>query len=170
MYLKPEPLANPEAVRAIRESDFVIFAPGNLYTSTNPNLLVIGIPEALQIAQAPLIYILNLMPRHGETDGYIASQPVTTMAEYAARLPDAVIIHRGNIHEELGRKYKEEEAAQVKLDLDVLYNLGVKVVKFGDVMSATSLVRHDPARMAKVLIELFEELDPLGSKESEQSS
>ena len=93
MYLKPEAQANPEAVRAIRESDFIILAPGNLYTSTIPNLLVIGIPEALQTAQVPLIYILNLMTRHGETDGYTASQHVTTMAEYAGRLPDAVIAH-----------------------------------------------------------------------------
>ena len=72
--------------------------------------------------------------------------------------------------QELARKYKEEEAAQVQLDVGALYKLGVKVVKFGDVMSATSLVRHDPTRTAKVLVELFEELDPLGSKKSQQSS
>jgi 2-phospho-L-lactate transferase/gluconeogenesis factor (CofD/UPF0052 family) len=58
----------------------VIFAPGNLYTSTNPNLLVTGIPEALQTAQVSLIYILNLLTRHGEIDGYTASQQVTTIA------------------------------------------------------------------------------------------
>ena len=91
------------------------------------------------------------------------------MADYAGRLRDAVIVHRGNILEELARKYKEEEAPQVKLDVEALYNLGVKVVKFGDVISATSLVRHDLTRTAKVLIELFEELDPLGSKLSQQS-
>jgi len=170
VYLKPEAQANPEAVQAIRESDFIIFAPGNLYTSTIPNLLVTGIPEALQTARAPLIYILNLMTRHGETDGYTASQHVAKMAEYAGRLPDAVVVHRGKVPEELAFKYQEEEAAQVQLDVGALYNLGVKVVKFGDVMSANSLVRHDPARTAKVLIELFEELDPLGSKESQQSS
>ena len=163
VYLKPEAQANPEAVQAIRESDFIIFAPDNLYTSTIPNLLVTGIPEALHTAWAPLIYILNLMTRHGETDGYTASQHVTTMADYAGRLPDAVIVHRRNIPEELARKckYKEEEAAQVKLDVGALYNLAVKVVKFGNVMSATSLVRHDPARTARVLIKLFGELDLL---------
>ena len=159
--LKPEAQANPEAVQAIRESDFIIFAPDNLYTSTIPNLLVTGIPEALHTAWAPLIYILNLMTRYGETDGYTASQHVTTMADYAGRLPDAVIVHRGNIPEELARKYKEEEAAQVKLDVGALYNLAVKVVKFGNVMSATPLVRHDPARTARVLIKLFGELDLL---------
>ena len=56
VYLKPEAQANPEAVQAIRESDFIILAPGNLYTSTLPNLLVGGIPEALQTVQTAHLY------------------------------------------------------------------------------------------------------------------
>ncbi len=158
VYLKPEARANPEALQALQESDFIIFAPGNLYTSTIPNLLVTGIPEALQNTPAPIIYILNLMTRHGETDGYSASQHVAKLAEYAGRLPDAVVVHRGEVPKELARKYQEEQAAQVRLDVGALYDLGVKVVKFGNVMSAHSLVRHDPARTAQVVGELFEEL------------
>ena len=157
VYLQPEAQANPEALQALQESDFIIFAPGNLYTSTIPNLLVTGIPEALKNARAPIIYILNLMTRHGETDGYSASQHVTKLAEYAGRLPDAVVVHRGEVPKELARKYQEEQAAQVRLDVGALYDLGVKVVKFGNVMSANSLVRHDPARTAQVVSELFEE-------------
>jgi hypothetical protein len=52
----------------------------------------------------------------------------------------------------------------VSIDVDGLYRLGVKLVKAGDVMSATSLVRHDPARTAEALLELFEELDPTNRK------
>lgn len=161
VYLKPDAQANPEAIQALQESDFVIFAPGNLYTSTIPNLLVTGIPEALQNTPAPLIYILNLMTRHGETDGYSASQHVAKLAEYAGRLPDAVVVHRGEVPKELARKYREERAAQVRLDVGALYDLGVRVVKFGNVMSAHSLVRHDPARTAHLVNELFEELGGL---------
>ncbi len=62
------------------------------------------------------------------------------------------------------------DSGRLRDEFGALYNLGVKVVKFGDVISATSLVRHDPARTASVLIELFEELDPLGNKKSQQSS
>ncbi len=158
VYLTPAARANPEAVQALQESDFIILAPGNLYTSTIPNLLVSGIPEALQSARAPVIYILNLMTRHGETDGYSASQHVAKLVEYAGRTPDAVVVHRGEIPPALARKYQEEKAAQVRLDTESLYDLGIKVVKFGNVMSAHSLVRHDPARTARVVGELFEEL------------
>ena len=98
------------------------------------------------------------MTRHGETDGYSASQHVAKLAEYAGRTPDAVVVHRGEIPPALARKYQEERAAQVRLDTEALYDLGVKVVKFGNVMSAHSLVRHDPARTARVVGELFEEL------------
>lgn len=164
VYLEPEARANPEAVEAILESDFVVFAPGDLYTSTVPNLLVKGIPEALQQARVPMIYVLNLMTRYGETDGYTASQHVAQIIRYGGRVPDAVLVHRGRVPAELVLKYKAEEAHQVRLDIDELYNIGVKVVKTGDVMSATSLVRHDPARTAKALVRLFGNLGSIRGK------
>lgn len=157
VYLEPEARANPEATEAILASDFIVLAPGNLYTSTVPNLLVQGIPEALQQTRAPVIYVLNLMTRYGETEGYTASQHVAQIVRYGGRVPDAVLVHQGQVPPELALKYKAEEAYQVKLDLDNLYELGVRM-KLRDVMSMTSLVRHDPARTAKALIELFEEL------------
>jgi uncharacterized cofD-like protein len=158
VYLEPEARANAEAVEAIMTSDFVVFAPGNLYASTVPNLLVKGIPEALQRTRAPLIYVLNLMTRHGETDGYTASQHVARIARYGGRMPDAVLVHQGQVPAELALKYRAEEAYQVRLDVDNLYEMGVGVVKSRDVMSTTSLVRHDPARTARALLELFGEL------------
>ncbi len=164
VYLDPEARANPEAVEAILASDFIVFAPGDLFTSTIPNLLVKGIPEALRQARAPIIYVLNLMTKYGETDDYTASQHVAQIVRYVDRVPDAVLVHQGTIPKELALKYEEEKARQVGIDADGLYRLGVKLVKPGDVMSATSLVRHDPARTAEALLELFEELGPTRGK------
>jgi uncharacterized cofD-like protein len=160
VYLDPPARANPEAVGAILESDFVVFAPGDLYTSTVPNLLVKGIPEALRQTRAPIIYVLNLMTKYGETDDYTASQHVAQIVRYGGRVPDAVLVHQGPVPDELALKYEEEKARQVMIDTDDLYRLGVKLVKAGGVMSATSLVRHDPGRTARALLELFEELGP----------
>jgi uncharacterized cofD-like protein len=164
VYSEPEAQANPEAVEAILQSNFIVFAPGDLYTSTIPNLLVKGIPDAIQQTRAPMIYVLNLMTKHGETDGYSASQHVAQIARYAGRIPDAVLVHQGQVPEELALKYEEEKAGQVRIDSDNLYRMGVKLVRPGDMMSATSLVRHDPARTATALIELFEELILMGRK------
>lgn len=164
VYLEPAAAANQEAISAILESDFVVFAPGDLFTSTIPNLLVKGISEAIQQAKAPVIYVLNLMTKHGETDDFTASQHVTQIVHYAGRVPDAVLVHRGVLPAEMALRYREEQARQVKIDTDEIYRLGVKLVKSGDVMSATSLVRHDPARTSMALLGLFEELESARKK------
>lgn len=160
VYLEPDAQANPQAVDAIMESHFVVLAPGNLYTSTVPNLLVHGMTEAIQNTQAPLIYILNLMTRYGETDGYTASQHVAQLVRYAGRVPDAVLVHEGTIPPELESQYKAGDAHQVHVDTAELYTLGVKTVKRWDVVPATShlRVRHDPHQTGKALVELFDEL------------
>jgi len=161
VFLNPQAEANPEAVQAILESDFVVVAQGDLNSSTIPNLLDKGIPEALQQTRAPLIYVLNQMTKHGETDDYTASRHVAQIASYAGRIPDAVLVHQGKVPSEMVVKYEEEKARQVRVDIDAIYHLGVKLVKPGNVMSATSLVRHDPAKTAETLLDVFNELETM---------
>lgn len=161
VFLEPEARANPDAIQAIEESDFVVIAPGNLYTSIVPNLLVQGIPEALGRSGGQVIYIMNLMTKYGETDGYTALDHVERFARYARRLPDAVLIHEGPVPPDLLKKYEEEHAGRVEPDAEALRAAGVHVVLRRDVMSAASLVRHDPERTANSLVELFQELRPM---------
>ena len=165
VYLDGEAAANPDAVRAIAESDLIVFAPGDLYTSTIPNLLVKGIPEALQQARAPIVYVVNMMTKYGETNGYAASHHVNQIARYAGRVPDAVLAHqgRGKIPAELEDRYLAEQAHPVRIDAGPLHDLGVATVRRADVMSATSLVRHDPVRTARALMDLYAELRPGGN-------
>jgi uncharacterized cofD-like protein len=159
VYLNPPAQANPEAVAAIAESDYVIFAPGNLFTSTIPNLLVDGIPAALQRSRARIVYVVNLMTRHGETDGYSAADHVAQIARYAGRVPDAVVVHRGDVPAEALARYEAERSYRVPVDPDRLRAIGVKAVHGGNVMSTSSVVRHDPALTAACLVELFDELE-----------
>ena len=56
VFLKPAARPNPEALGAIAESDAIVLAPGDLYTSTLPNLLVPGVSEAIRNARgAPVL-------------------------------------------------------------------------------------------------------------------
>lgn len=158
VYLDPEARANPEAVDAILASDLIVFAPGDLYTSTIPNLLVQGVPEALQATRAPIVYVVNMMTKYGETNGYAASHHVSKIAHYAGRVPDAVLAHPQRVPPELANRYRTERSHPVRIDVDNLHGLGVRAVRRADMMSATSLVRHDPARTAKALMELYAEL------------
>jgi uncharacterized cofD-like protein len=160
VFLRPEARANPEALRAIRECDILLFAPGDLYTSTVPNLLVTGIPDAIRETKAPVIYVVNLMTRAAETAGYTASRHVEAIARYGSRVPDAVLAHRGAIPGELLARYAAEGSVPVDVDVEPLRGLGVKTVCLADIMSRTSLVRHDPARTAEALMALFRQLAP----------
>jgi len=125
VFLSPPATANPDALNEIARADVVVLAPGDLFTSTIPNLLVDGIPEAIQESNAPLIYVLNLMTKHGETDGYSASRHLAEIVRYAGRVPDGVLIHDGSVPEHLIARYDSERARPVELDLDKMRELGV---------------------------------------------
>ena len=158
VFLAPEATANPNALAAIARSDIIVYAPGDMFTSTIPNLLVKGVSTAIGESRAPLIYLVNLMTKHGETDGWTASRHVKEIAEYGGRVPDTLLIHEGDVPPELLDRYESESAGRVVVDVDQLRDLGVTTMRFANIMSTTSFVRHDPERTAKALMQLFEEL------------
>ena len=70
VYLDPEVHVDVRVTKAIQNSDAIIFAPGDLFTSLLPNLLVKGVPEAILSSSARLIVVANLHTKIGETVGY----------------------------------------------------------------------------------------------------
>jgi uncharacterized cofD-like protein len=158
VFLEPAASANPSALAAIASSDAVVLAPGDLFTSTVPNLLVKGVRAALRRCPGPLVYVANLMTKYGETDGWTASRHVGEIVRYGGRVPDAVLVHRGPVPEGLRRRYEAERASRVESDADRLRELGVGVVREANVMAAASVLRHDPTRTATVLVRLLREL------------
>lgn len=158
VYLRPPASANPEVLDAIAASDFLVLAPGDLFTSTIPNLLVEGIPAALRASKAPLIYVVNLMTKLGETNGYSASAHVQQIIQYGGRVPDAVLVHRGPVAEDLLQRYRAETAEAIAIDQERITDLGVRLVTCADLMSASSKARHDPQRTAAALLDIFASL------------
>ena len=159
VFLSPSAKPNPEALSAIADSDFVVFAPGDLYTSTIPNLLVDGVPEALRASPAKMVYVTNLMTKRGETLGYTASRHVEELIKYSGRIPDAVLVHTGGLPTEMAERYLVEEARPVEVDEIRMRSLGVPLVRADRVMSASSKARHDPDRTAEALMDLFAMLE-----------
>lgn len=170
VYLEPPAVANEEAVAAIVGADLIVLAPGDLYTSTIANLLVDGIPQALQACKAQLVYIVNLMTKYGETHRYAASHHVERIGHYGGRIPDAVLVHSGSVPAELVRRYGAEKAHQVRIDEERLRQLGVGTIHFADVMSATSYVRHDPTRVAAALVGMLAALRSPDKASAEKAS
>ncbi len=70
VWLSPRAIVNPKAEKAIRDADIVIIGPGDHFTSIIPNLLVPGIPLAIQETKAMVVYVPNLMTKPSETPDY----------------------------------------------------------------------------------------------------
>jgi uncharacterized cofD-like protein len=147
------PLA--EVIEAIREADAIVLGPGSLYTSILPNLLVERIAREIELSSAVKIYVCNVMTQPGETDGYTAARHVETLIETAnAHVCDVVIVN-----DELPRKLREAYAVEgqvpVEIDSARLGALGMNTVRAA-VMSENQTVRHDPERLAAVVIEIID--------------
>ncbi len=62
IYLKPEVNATPEAKNALKESDYIIICPGDLYSSIIPVLLPKGIKKEIQKSKAKIqIFSKNIV-------------------------------------------------------------------------------------------------------------
>ena len=140
------------AIRAVRRADTIIIGPGDLYTSILPNLLVQGVAEAIRASEAQKVYICNLMTKHGETDGFKASDFVREIHKYIGARVDRVIAHDGSFPEHLLGRYAEQQQHPVALDLDALQELVPEVIV--DQLLAIHqdhLVRHDADRLVQAI-------------------
>ena len=141
----------PQAVRAIRRADTIIIGPGDLYTSLLPNLLVRDIARAVRESEAEKVYICNLMTKHGETDGYKASNFVNAIHQYLGGRVDRVIVNDGPFLPEVLKTYAAEQSEPVVADRANLMRLVPNVVIGHLNLEDDTLARHDPERLVQAI-------------------
>lgn len=157
VFLKPNPvLPLPEAISAIHDADLVVIAPGSLYTSILPNLIVPQIGEALRNTKAKVVYVCNVMTQAGETNHYTASDHVEAIMDHIGTgCIQAVIVHNKAIAHDVKMVYAEENAEPVKQDLDKLRQMGLEIIEEDIVKELNHSLRHDKDKVAKVLCSLM---------------
>lgn len=148
-FLKPQGKINSKAEKELKGADAIVIGPGDLYTSIIPNLLVEGVPEAIKGSKAEKFYICNLMTKHGETNGFVASDFVKVIKEYLKGDLDYVLINNEKPSPERIEKYEKEGAKFVNSK-----NLKghFKVIK-EDLIRDSGYIRHDPEKTAKLILE-----------------
>lgn len=165
MLENPVPV-NPDAVRAIQEADLIVLAPGDLYTSLVPVLLVTGIPEALKHARAPIVQVVNLAIKEGQTDGFGAQRFCSEVERYLqpARISSA-LVNSAKPSPAITERYAQA-GDQIVVD-DLGSDLPFRVLRAdliadeiaervpGDRLTR-SLLRHDPAKLAHALLTFLE--------------
>lgn len=155
VFLNPEPKANKEAIKAIKEADIIIAGPGDLYTSIIPNFLVKGIKEAIKKSRAKKVYICNIMTKYGETNKFTAEDFFATLEKYLGKgIIDYFLVNAEKPKKYYLGKYNKEKAESVKYDRKILSSWKKPRVIFTRLLRQGPLLRHDPKKLAKVISKL----------------
>jgi uncharacterized cofD-like protein len=170
LLLEPEAIANPKALQAIKDADIVVIAPGDIYGSLGPALIVPGVGEALARSKAFKVYVCNLVTKPGQ-EGFL----VTDFAGEIERLAgqtflDAVLYNTREPGSELMKKYAKAGELAVGYDTSKLEAASYRTYggdllagaiwenKSGsaDLIAASrTLIRHDPIVVARSIVDLY---------------
>lgn len=166
--LTPVAHANPTAIAAIEQADIVVIAPGDLYTSLGPLLVIDGIGEALEKTNALKVYVSNLVSKKGQTDQFTVSDHAAEIERFAGTpFLDYVLYNDETPSAEVAARYEEEGGYVTKIDDEALMDAHYKSIggnflgkmakaHTGDSIAATrSLIRHDAPAVAKALLEIY---------------
>jgi uncharacterized cofD-like protein len=150
IWLEPDtPLAFPQAVQAILAADLIVIGPGSLYTSVIPNLLVPDIAAAIRSSRALKIFVCNVATERGETDGYTCKDHIRALEDHVGRgLFDLVVSN----HTFQGELPEGIDWVETEPDLDLEYPLYQ-----ANLIDESSPWRHDSAKLAQVLMDLYQE-------------
>jgi uncharacterized cofD-like protein len=148
---EPEGTPAPaKVIEAIQRANVVVLSSGSLFTSTIPALLGDGVKEALAAFQGPVVYVANSMTQPGETAGFTVSDHLRAIADHIGPVVTEVLIHSGELPQELVERYEAEGAAPVVVDHEEIQALGVRVREADLISRGTELgVRHDASRLAE---------------------
>ncbi|KOA19600.1 gluconeogenesis factor [Clostridium homopropionicum DSM 5847] len=157
IFIEPEEAAAlKEAVEAIKEADAVILGPGSLYTSVIPNLLVKEISKTLKESKAIKIYVCNIMTQEGETEDFEVADHIKAIFKHAGSgVVDYVATNTQEINKAIKDRYLEKNAKPVLINEKNIIDLDVKVVEGDFVTVKNGLVRHDPDKLARFLMEII---------------
>lgn len=154
------PQASKQVIDAILEADAVVVAPGSLFTSILPVLLVKGVSEAMKKTKAQKIFVSNLMTQPGETDGFSLGDHVRKIVEHLGEnIFDYVLANSKILGEDERKKYNITHSYQINLekeDLDYFDSLGIRTIDDDFTEVVKGYIRHDYESLAEVVREIIE--------------
>jgi len=159
IYFSTQAESNPRVLSAIKNADKIVFAPGDLYTSVLPHLLVEGVAEAIQKSRAKVYFVLNLIEKVGETDYFKASDFLRAFNFYlgSAKKLDFLVANGGRFDKEIVKVYEGEKKRAIELDEEnckkISPNVKILKSKLGEYVKKAHLLRHNPETLAKTILE-----------------
>jgi len=152
VYLEPDNApAYPEVVRAILEADLIIAGPGSLYTSVMPNLLIQDIQNALRASNAAKIYICNIATQPGETDHFSVEDHFQALEQHIGKGIFTHILANNNFN------VNWPTASPSELVKPRQRSDNAHTIIFADVIDESTPWRHDPQKLARAILEWYDE-------------
>lgn len=156
VFLDPRnPAAFSEASQAILEADYIILAPGSLYTSLLPNLLVPEIAQAVSNAGAFTLYVCNVATEPGETTHYGVEEHLAALRNHApAGICNAVLVNDQTSVPSANGSYELVELSPDKSDI-----FGIPIAS-ADVIDVEIPSQHDPVKLAQAVMHVYSDYGP----------
>jgi uncharacterized cofD-like protein len=152
VYLEPSNApAFPPAVRALLDADLIILGPGSLFTSVLPNFLVEDITRAIRASNALKVYVCNVATQPGETDGFTVGDHVQVIERHVGLGLSPFVLANNNLDHPLPADWGLTPVALVT-PVDADYE-----VFAADVVDEQRPWRHDPSKLAHVLMTMVEQ-------------
>lgn len=162
--------AYPPVIESIKNSDYILIGPGDLFTSILASLIVPGIKEAIQNTRAKILYILNIMTKFGETHNYEGNDFVREVERYLERRIDGMICNDRKPNNRLLKKYLTEKSEFV--EIDKIRKRTSNCIIYADDLLETSngTVRHDSKKLASLIQSIiFKEHNPESTQSTKDS-
>lgn len=168
LSLTPNATLNPDAKAAIATADLVVIAPGNLYASLAPTLIVPGLGEALASSPAKVVYISNLVTKPGQTDGFKVHDMAAEIERFiGSKVLNYVIYNTHKPSPQLLEKYARAGEYAIEFDEAIMASrhyrtLGGNLVsdtipklKPADMLIPRTLIRHDSDKVARLIMQTY---------------
>ena len=169
MELTPKAELNPAARQAILDADLVVIAPGNLYGSLAPALIVPGMRQALNETKAKKVYVCNLVTKPGQTDDFAVADFADEIERFGGFRLDYVLYNEDKPADDLLERYAKEGEYRVRYDVSAFERAHYDAIG-GDFISkqpyvaesssdpiahTRTLIRHDATAVAKQLMRIY---------------
>lgn len=151
VYLdRQHPTAFVEAIQAILEADYIILAPGSLYTSLLPNLLVPEVAQAVAKSKALKLYVCNVATEPGETTHYGVEEHLAALRQHApADVCGLVLANDRTSVPSSNGSYELVELQSQERKID-----GLPVIT-ADVIDVDTPYQHNAVKLAQAVMQVY---------------
>ena len=163
-WVSPNVKINSGTERMIKEANLIVMGPGDLYTSVAACLVVPGVAKAIRNLRARKVYVCNLMTKFGQTNNFCVQGHAKVIQEIlGGNILDYVVYNKQGLRKksicQSGERLVRFLSNEI-MDVSRMQFIGASLIGLihrknkVDRLKRSS-VRHDPGKLARVLLKLL---------------